>query len=190
MAEEIVSQYASLNLDDDDDDVVDLRTIESNDSKDKFSLLLIGKLICDRPFNVEAFKRTMTSVWAPENGLVIRVLGPNLFGFQFFHWKDKDKVFHGRPWCWDNKLILLKEVEEDEQPERVTLSSSPFWVHVKKLPFNCRSDADVAALVAGMGEVMEIEPDLLGLDRIRRVRVMIDITKPLRRSKKVLDKGG
>lgn len=49
---------------------------------------------------------------------------------------------------------------------------------------------DVAALVAGVGDVLEIEPDLLGLDRVSRVRIMVDITKPLRRTKRVIDKGG
>lgn len=57
MAEEIATQCATLKLgDDEEDDVVDLREIESNETNDNLSLLLIGKLISDRPFNVEAFK--------------------------------------------------------------------------------------------------------------------------------------
>ncbi|XP_021847415.2 uncharacterized protein [Spinacia oleracea] len=190
MAEEITNRRSTLRLDNDEDEVIDLRTVASDNSKDNFDLLLIGKLVSDRPFNVEAFRRTMMNVWSPEHGLVIRVLGPYLFGFQFFHWRDKEKVFHGRPWCWDNKLILMKEVEENEQPDQIVLSTSPFWVHVKNLPFSRRSDSDVAATVAGVGEVMEIESDVLGLERFRRVRIMVDITKPLRRLKRLIDKGG
>lgn len=135
MAEEIATQCATLKLgDDEEDDVVDLREIESNETNDNLSLLLIGKLISDRPFNVEAFKWTMMGVWAPDNGMVIKVLGPNLFVFQFFHWKDKEKVYNGRPWCWENKLIVLKEVDEHEQPDQVILTSSPFWIHGKIYP--------------------------------------------------------
>lgn len=37
---------------------------------------------------------------------------------------------------------------------------------------------------------MEIENDLLGLDRIRRVQINVDVSKPLRRMKRMLDKGG
>lgn len=98
----------------------------SNDQKEKFGLMLIEKVIFDRPFNVEDFKRTMMNVWSPEHGLVIRELSPDLFGFQFFHWRDKEKVFFGRPWCWENKLIVLKEVEEHEQQEKVAMSTSLF----------------------------------------------------------------
>lgn len=108
MDNEIVSQCANLRIDDEDDEIVDLGAVHSNDAKEKFDLLLIGKLLTERSFNVETFKRTMTSVWNPGHGLIIRVLSPNLFAFQFFHWKDKDRVFLGRPWCFENNLILMK----------------------------------------------------------------------------------
>lgn len=68
-------------------------------------------------------------------------------------------MLQGRPWCFENILIDMKEVEGDEQPEEVNLTHSPFWVRVKKLPFNCQSDAHVRALVAGMGTIMKIEQD-------------------------------
>ncbi|XP_021848791.1 uncharacterized protein [Spinacia oleracea] len=132
----------------------------------------------------------MMKVWAPANNMVIRVIGPNLFAFQFFHWRDKEKVLMGRPWCWENHLVVLKEVAGDEQPENVILDRSPFWVRVCKLPFNCRSNAYVKALTAGVGEFLDIEEDVLGLDRYRQIKLMIDITKPIRRNQKLKDRRG
>lgn len=37
---------------------------------------------------------------------------------------------------------------------------------------------------------MEIEEDVLGLDRYRRIRIMMDVTKPIRRNRKVVDRRG
>lgn len=41
-----------------------------------------------------------------------------------------------------------------------------------------------------MGEIIEIEEDVLGIGRYRRVRVMLDVTKPLRRFRWIKDKHG
>ncbi|XP_021713598.1 uncharacterized protein LOC110681780 [Chenopodium quinoa] len=186
MADEIADRYANLKIDEEDGGVVDLGVVDSQPSMDKFHLVLIGKLITERPYNVEAFKSTMTKVWALNNKLVIRVIGPNLFAFQFFHWRDKERILKECPWCFDNKLLVLKEIEGDEQPEKVALFHSPFWVRIKHLPFNCRSDDDVRELVSSWGEVVEIEEDILGLDRFRRVKLLINITRIRDKSGKVV----
>lgn len=65
MADELALQCSSLRLADDDGDLVDLGSIESTESNEKISLLIVGQLLTDRPYNVEAFKRTMVKVWSP-----------------------------------------------------------------------------------------------------------------------------
>lgn len=102
IAEEIITECPKLNLVEDEKAVVDLGSVASDDSKDNLELLLIGKLLIERPYNMEAIKRTMLKVWALSKGMVIRVLVSNLHAFQFFHWRDKDKVLSGRPWCFEN----------------------------------------------------------------------------------------
>ena len=189
MAEEITTFVSNLRLDEEEEQILDFDTINPNSEK-TVSLLLIGKLLTERSFNVEAFKRTITTVWAPIHGLVIRALRPNLFAFQFFHWRDMMKVLDGPPWNFDNMLVLLKEADGDEPPDQVTLNQSPFWVRLKNLPFNMRSDTVVKTLIGNMGDILEIEEDVLGFGRFRRVKVMLDTTKPLRRFRKLRDKKG
>lgn len=41
-----------------------------------------------------------------------------------------------------------------------------------------------------MGEIIEIEEDYLGIGKYRRVKVMLDVSKPLRRYRKIKDKRG
>ena len=190
MAEEISEICSRLRIDDEEDVVLDLESLNPNPEQTKLSLLLLGRVLTDRNYNLDAFKRTITMVWAPVHGLVIRVLSPNLYAFQFFHWKDLMKVMDGRPWCFDNMLVLLKEADGEEQPDQVSIIHSPFWVRLKNLPFNYRSDDIVKALVGNMGEILEVEEDVLGIGRYRRIRVMLDVTKPLRRFRKIKDKKG
>ncbi|XP_021743481.1 uncharacterized protein LOC110709574 [Chenopodium quinoa] len=190
MAEEIVNLYSRLCIREEEKKSIDLGALTSGEEENNLSLMLVGKLLTHRSYNVEAFKKTITSIWSPIHGLAIRVLSPNLYAFQFFHWKDLDKVLRGRPWCFDNMLVLLKEIDGDEQPEDVTLTHSPFWVRIKNQPFNCRSNSHVRAIVEGMGKVMEIEEDILGIGRYRRVRLMLNITKPLKRFQEIKDRRG
>ncbi|XP_021760595.1 uncharacterized protein LOC110725422 [Chenopodium quinoa] len=85
---------------------------------------------------------------------------------------------------------MTKEVDGTEQPEKIPLYHSPFWIRIKHLPLNCRSNSNVKELVSNMGEVVEIEEDPLGLDCTRRVKVMLNVTKPLHRVQRVRDKCG
>lgn len=190
MADDLTEKCSFLNLGDDEGDIVDLREVENVEENGKLELLLVGRLLTERPYNMEAFKRTMQKVWTPSHNLIIRAIGPNLFAFQFLHWRDKEKVMNGRPWCWENNLVVLNEIKGDELPKTVNLNFSPFWIRVRNLPFNCRSDAYVRALTKDIGEFIEIEEDVLGLERYRRIRIAMDITKPIRRNQKIKDRGG
>lgn len=190
IADSLIEQCSKLQIEDQEREVVDFGEIESSESNDRVSLMLVGKLLTDRPFYVEGFKRTMTHVWSLSSKVVIRVLAPNLFAFQFFHWRDKDKVLDGRPWCFDHRLLILNEIHDDEQPSQVSLNTSPFWIRIHNLPFNCRSEPYVKAVASPIGTVLEIDDDDFGLERDCRVRVMMDVNKTLRRKQDIKKKDG
>lgn len=190
MADDLLEKCSKLKLSDEENDVVDLGDSIPQEINEQVSLMLVGKLITNRPFNTDAFKRTMTHAWEVSRKVVIQSVTANLFVFQFFHWRDREKVLEGRPWCFDQSLLVLNELSGNEQPEKVPLSFSPFWVRIYHLPFNCRSDNDMRAIMTALGHVITIEPDALGLSKFRRVRLMLDINKPLRRTQKIRGKDG
>ncbi|KAL2942411.1 Zinc finger CCHC domain-containing protein 13 [Bienertia sinuspersici] len=47
--------------------------------------------------------------------MVVRMIELNLFVFQFASNTDKSRVVQGCPWFFDNQLLLLKEVKDEEQ---------------------------------------------------------------------------
>ncbi|XP_021771467.1 uncharacterized protein LOC110735585 [Chenopodium quinoa] len=190
MADDLANRYEKLNLNEKEVAVVDVSEVASTEQEEKLSLMLVGRLLRDRGVNFEAFKRTITQSWAMKGRVVIRSTGNNLYVFQFFHWRDKEKVMDGRPWCFEQNLLLLNSIKGDEQPTDVILTHSPFWVRLENLPFNCQSNEHVRAIASTLGEVMEIEDETLSICKNRRVKVELDVREPLRRIQSIKTKEG
>uniref|UniRef100_A0A803N9E7 Reverse transcriptase zinc-binding domain-containing protein n=1 Tax=Chenopodium quinoa TaxID=63459 RepID=A0A803N9E7_CHEQI len=186
MADELVDRYASLNISAEEEEVVDVGDIEIEDQEIRVSLLLIGRLLTDRGVNVDAFKRTITQSWALKGRVIIRNIGINLYAFQFLHWRDKEKVMSRRPWCFEQNLLIHNEIAGGEQPRDVDLNFSPFWIRLEDLPFNCRTDNHVRTIAGKMREVIEVEEDTIATSKSRRVKVLLDEHKPLRRYQNLL----
>lgn len=130
MADDLVEQCSKLHLVNKEDDVVDLDSGFEDERDSKLSLRLVGKVLTEKPLKFDAVKRTLLHIWSLKEGVVIRSMGVNLFLFQFFHWKDREKILQGRPWCFKNKLLVLQEIEEEVQPSNLNLNFSPFWVRL------------------------------------------------------------
>ena len=190
MAGELIEKCQRLRINDAEADVLDTGVLGDASNDEKVSLLLVGRVVTDRNFHVEAFKRTITQAWGVSKRLVIRMIGPNRFVFQFFHWRDKEKVLAGRPWCFDNQLVVLNEITGNEQPSEVQLTHSPFWIRIKNLPFNCCTIPVCTAIAGKIGRVMDLEENPLHLDTYRRVRIDMDITKPLCRYQSIKGRDG
>lgn len=63
MAEEIADCVSKLRIDEEEDHVLDLETINPKTENVVF-LLLVGRLLTKSNFNVDAFKQTITTVCA------------------------------------------------------------------------------------------------------------------------------
>lgn len=126
MADKLVEQCSKLQIENSENDIVDLDDGVDDAVDEKLSLRLVGRIFTEKPLNYDAVKRTLTHIWSLKNGVIIRSMGTNLFLFQFFHWKDKDKVLIGRPWSFENKLLVLQEIEKNVQPSDIVLNFSPF----------------------------------------------------------------
>ncbi|XP_048499711.1 uncharacterized protein LOC104890046 isoform X5 [Beta vulgaris subsp. vulgaris] len=72
-------------------------------------------------------KSLSVSVGVSTAAFVLAVLEGSTQRGVWFPEEDLKKVMDGRPWCFDNMLILLKEADGEEQPDRVIINLSPFW---------------------------------------------------------------
>lgn len=65
------------------------------------------------------------------------------------------------------------------QPSDNKLIYSLLWIRVYNLPLDCRSDRHVNTLVSSIGEVLEIDNDVVEWDSFALVKVRLDISRLL-----------
>lgn len=185
MAEDLIGKCANLKLTDDEDQIVTLKGGEENFQQNDIELSIVGKVYSERPYNFDAFKRTMTLIWAVPKGMIFRAIENGYFVIQFANVRDREKVLDGSPWTFDQHLVLLSEIKGSVQPSAINITHCPFWLRMYNLPLDSRSEKDVRTIAGSMGEILEVETDEVLWDRSARVRVLLDITKPLRRLQRI-----
>uniref|UniRef100_A0A803MN58 DUF4283 domain-containing protein n=1 Tax=Chenopodium quinoa TaxID=63459 RepID=A0A803MN58_CHEQI len=127
-------------------------------------------------------KRVKKNLWRLTDNVAICMIETNLFVIQFFDEADKVQVLEGRPWAFDNQLLLLQELIGDDQPSEMSFQFSPFWIMVLNVPFSRRNPRSSDSF----GGFMEFDDsDPLGWEKFMRIKVMIDVTKLLRRGMKI-----
>lgn len=79
---------------------------------ERIALGLVGRLWSERFLNPNAFITKIKNVWVLKHGFDISTIGKNTFQFQFYHWKDKEKVIMGQPWHFDKIALLLSKMND------------------------------------------------------------------------------
>ncbi|KAI7985756.1 Calcineurin subunit B [Camellia lanceoleosa] len=91
------------------------------------------------------------------------------------------------PWSFDKHLVMLKDFNGALQPSEITFSTVEFWVHASNLPLISMT-RDVGVLLGNnLGQFVDMEYGEGGIawGRTLRIRVAINIAKPLRRGLKL-----
>lgn len=122
----------------------------------------------------------------------MKEFGDGLILFQFFHKYDLQRIMEDGPWSFDQSLILMNQLQDNQKPEDVVLSRASFWVQVHGL-----SPGFLLETVArGVGDFIGIfeMADPRNFEGVRkefmRVRVSVDVTKPLKSRMKLKREGG
>uniref|UniRef100_A0A803NE16 CCHC-type domain-containing protein n=1 Tax=Chenopodium quinoa TaxID=63459 RepID=A0A803NE16_CHEQI len=78
-----------------------------------------------------------------------------------------------------------------EQPSEVSFDACPFWIRLLDVPFGMRSSRVAHEIGNCIGECIDVdESDPLCWDEFMRVKVMVNINKPLRRGMKIAVEDG
>ncbi|KAL2935764.1 Sensitive to high expression protein 9-like protein mitochondrial [Bienertia sinuspersici] len=156
----------------------------------KVELALVARVLTNRSVNNTAFMNTITNVWMPVHGVEPSCIGKNLFYFQFFHWRDKQKVLEDQPWHFDRHALLIGEVNGEVKPSEIQLSTLPIWARVYDLPFKGRGNETNARMIGDkIGSYIGVDKSE-SLDKSLRIRVSIDVHKPLVQKIKIKTRGG
>lgn len=180
----------SLSVEEDEELLIDPNILDPHGG---FSdVCLVGRFLTDRTVHFTSMKHRMASIWRPGRGVVIHDIGSQRYLFQFFHVIDLKRVYEGGPWSFDNCLLLLHHLKPGEMPAQVPLNIVNFWVQVYDLPVGYMSEAVGRQLGDFIGTFLEYDiNNNIGCWRAyMRLRVAIDVQKPLKRLKKIRKPGG
>lgn len=110
-------------------------------------------------------------------------IAPNVYQFIFHDISKIDGVMQGRPWLFDNQLLVLKPWEENWNWKDECFNVSPFWIQVWHIPphlMYVETGRRIGGLISDVRDVMLM--DTGGKEgRHMKIQVDIDITKPLQR---------
>lgn len=159
------------------DDVCEWVEHGNDEEDDRISLGLVGKLWSERILNPTA---------------LVKMIGKNLFQFQFYHWRDKEKVIKGQPWHFDKVALLLADMDAALKPADIQFFTLPIWVKMYNILFRGRgNEANARSMGEKIGDVMKVDKsDVLGMEKSLCIRVGLDVRKPLKKHVMIKIRGG
>ncbi|TXG49311.1 hypothetical protein EZV62_025186 [Acer yangbiense] len=181
--EEIERLCASMSIKDREGPVRTLNAGLKMGGAQKMALCLAGKILSPDLVNMDAFRSLIARIWKVRGGVEIEVITNNVYAFHFQLSEDRRKVFASGPWKFDDSLIVLEEPTGTRSIKGLKFDKVDFWVQISNLPLLCMT-REIAKFLGGIvGEVREVDSRPMGdcLGKFVRVRVAVDITKPLRR---------
>ncbi|XP_031095276.1 uncharacterized protein LOC115999574 [Ipomoea triloba] len=157
-----------------------------------FRYSAVGRVVTDRTIKLVVFRDVMAKAWRPVRGVNIRELGSNRFLFTFFHEKDIARVLNEGPWTFDQNLVLLRRLENGDDPRSLELSLATFWIQVHSLPLGFMSERVAKIIGNFVGSFVAADPRNFegGVKSFMRVRVTVDVSKPLKKRMKMKRPGG
>ena len=152
---------------------------------------LAGKFLTKRIVNAEAVARTFKPLWKPNGGLKIRDMGRNVLVFEFDDALDLERVLEFEPWSYDKSLVIFQKTESVESAPSLEFSVISFWVQLHNVPetsLNQETGEVVGNTIGTTIRVADPEDDGEGREFLR-IRVAMNITKPLPRCCKLRSEG-
>lgn len=191
MAEDLSKLWKNFSLSEEESSGVEAFDQGMQGTVDHGKNCLVGKLISDRVIGKDAIKSTLIRGWKPAGTSVFKVLGDNLFLVEFEYAWDKSRVLEGRPWVFEGCLFAVEDFNGNIPPAQMEFEKVSFWIRMSNLPLGCMNEAMGYQIGKSVGQVEEVETEEDGVawGVYLRVKIRMDISKPLARGRVLLLNG-
>jgi hypothetical protein len=185
MADQIEKLCGSISLTEGEKVGLTITEGEVDEVRAQGGRCLVGKVWMGRKANKEAFTTVLSRIWRILNGVTFKELDDNIWLFEFKDIDDMRRVLAGRPWSFDRQILVLNEFDGTTPPSQMAFNHSPFWVQIHDMPLLCMTKGIGTKIGESMGCLMEVDlaGDGAGWGRCLRIRVEIDLSKPLERGR-------
>lgn len=189
MARPLEEMYANLVIDDEEEEGV---IVPSNEVvAQKQTYMLVGKFLTEKNINYHAMQNVMAGLWRPKEGMEVYEMGGQRYSFVFFHKLDLQKVIDGGPWSFEQAMLIYHQVEEGEDPIAVPLQQVEMWVQIYDIPRGFLSENVLKSVGSSIGKYIKSDPGTFegGWKPYVRIRVSLNVEKPLKRRLKIKREG-
>ncbi|KAI9160702.1 hypothetical protein LWI28_010824 [Acer negundo] len=181
-AAEIARLCASLSISDVDGPIRQVSGEMISGGLNDVEHCLVGKVLSGKRVNREAFKKVIEQLWSPIGKVEIESVGENIFMFFFPNLEVRSMVWSRGPWHFDQCPIMLEKPTGAGNISTLPFRMVDFWVQIHNLPLMCMNTRMAKYLAEQIGSVVELPADSRECwGRFLRVKVKIDISKPLKR---------
>ena len=188
----MVEGLHNLCLTKEEEEEITITTKSRTDLLEGCVLSLFGRLLSDRHHNLRALKNTLKSAWKMGSDLQIVEVGNSVLQFKFNSEYQLQWVERNGPWNFENNLLLLCRWRKGLSASNIVFTHSPFWVQIWDLPFEHMSMEVGRDLGNCLGKFIESDRRTGHSNQAKfmRIRVDLQLDKPLRRRGKVASEDG
>jgi hypothetical protein len=154
---------------------------------------LVGKVLAPSTLHISTIRAALRPAWGNPRGLSLNPAGDNMFIAEFGTKADKDRVADEPPWVVGRHAVILQDFDVDRRPKNMVFNKLKIWVRIFDLPFGYmhkRWGSAIAGSLGIEGSVPKVDCDETGRcwGSFMRVRVVVDVDKPLMRGVTVFSK--
>lgn len=145
--------------------------------------VLVGKILSSKILNKIGVQKVIEKAWRTEEEFSISAWKDNIYAFGFKNEDDLCRIISKGPWSVMGSLLILRKWDQSKTFSDLDFSFSPFWIQIHGLPLGFLNPKAGMEIAKSLGEVITVEePGERGkLANFLRVRIWVDITKPLKK---------
>ena len=183
----VVEGLSNLRLTKEEEEEISIKSRCKSDLLEECSLSLFGRLLADRNQNLRVLKNTLRLAWKMGSNLQIVDVGKGILQFKFSSAYQMKWVEKNGPWNFKNNLLLMCRWRRGLSAMNISFTHSPFWVQIWGLPFELMFDEVGGELGNNIGRFIEVDRCAQSDQaKFMRIRVDLQLDKPLRRGGKLL----
>ncbi|CAL1394534.1 unnamed protein product [Linum trigynum] len=152
---------------------------------------LIEKLMSHKDPNITVLTKVMGQAWNTKKAFEMHWVEEKIYTVQFKCFGDTKRVLYGGTSHFDHQPFMIRTIDRDKKkPAELEFQQLEIWVRVKKIARSIRTTTMAEKIGNLMGIFLIFDEYRSGVWRTSmRLRVKIDVSKPLQRGVLLENKG-